>query len=205
MQTLTPFLSPKFSKKLIWINSIAQLSQYIPLGGLVISEQILLHDATIKVDQTGDNAKNLSVFGISPSALIEIQSRRNAFLIDDPNQAEKKNADNDQKKENDKQINTFQESVKEESAYISPSVSPFLRLNLNDFTIAPFIVLECCLYIKKNGINIIIKGLETPGVFRMAPAKSQLLEAKRRYNLGLHVDFDILGGVHTACGLLKLW
>ncbi|KAI8906807.1 Rho GTPase activation protein, partial [Gorgonomyces haynaldii] len=59
-------------------------------------------------------------------------------------------------------------------------------------------MLEECLQVVKN-------NLDTPGLFRVAPTKTSLVEGQRRYNLDLSVDVFQLGGVHLACGLIKLW
>jgi hypothetical protein len=86
------------------------------------------------------------------------------------------------------------------------AISPFLLLNLDDFKIVPIVLLESCSFIKDKGIiQNLNTGLDTPGLFRIAPAKTALLEARRRYNMGVRCDFVALGGIHIACGILKLW
>ncbi|KAI8927836.1 Rho GTPase activation protein, partial [Entophlyctis helioformis] len=62
----------------------------------------------------------------------------------------------------------------------------------------PIVVLECIAYIMAH-------GLDTEGLFRKSAASTSLQEAKRLYNLGKSPDFDALGGVHVASGLLKMW
>ncbi|KAJ1327298.1 hypothetical protein BSLG_010640 [Batrachochytrium salamandrivorans] len=62
----------------------------------------------------------------------------------------------------------------------------------------PQIVMDCVAYIKEN-------GLDADGLFRKSAALKSLQEAKRLYNEGGVVDFQDLGGVHVACGLLKMW
>lgn len=62
----------------------------------------------------------------------------------------------------------------------------------------PIVPKDCCEFVIENGLG-------TAGVFRLAPAKSALLEAKRQYDLGIKVNLIELGGIHVACGLLKLW
>jgi hypothetical protein len=77
--------------------------------------------------------------------------------------------------------------------------SPLLSINLGDFTnTVPRVLTECCAFVREHGLGV-------AGIFRLAPAKHSLLEAKRRYDLGVQVNLAELGGVHLACGLLKLW
>jgi Rho GTPase-activating protein 1 len=63
----------------------------------------------------------------------------------------------------------------------------------------PRVVTECIQYIRQDGLAV-------EGVFRRSPATSLLHQAKDAYEKNVpNVKFETLGGVHTACVLLKLF
>ncbi|KAJ3233052.1 hypothetical protein HDU78_006686 [Chytriomyces hyalinus] len=53
---------------------------------------------------------------------------------------------------------------------------------------------------------ILAHGLETEGLFRVSPSLPSVLRLKEQYNNNAaEIDFEAHGGVHSACGLLKLF
>lgn len=66
MRTMYAVISPKFIRKLIWIDCIAQLARYVPMNSLVIPEHILLYDETIHTTEALVNQH----FGVEPSILM---------------------------------------------------------------------------------------------------------------------------------------
>ncbi|KAI8611441.1 Rho GTPase activation protein [Chytriomyces sp. MP71] len=63
----------------------------------------------------------------------------------------------------------------------------------------PRVVADCIRFILAN-------GLETEGLFRVSPSLPSVMILKELYNSGaVQIQIEDYGGVHSACGLLKLF
>eukprot|EP00842_Homolaphlyctis_polyrhiza_P004501 jgi/Hompol1/5051/HPOL_001875-RA len=147
LQTMGMIVSPKFARKLIWIDSLTTLQTYVPLENIELPPEIQEYNEKYTM----------------PGYIT--LSRRQSIKV----------------------ANTKVFEVRLED------------LMGNDGSKGiPRILLDTIDYITKH-------GLDADGIFRKSASSTSLQEAKRAYNQGKVPDFETLGGVHIAAGLLKMW
>ena len=60
----------------------------------------------------------------------------------------------------------------------------------------PTVIRKCCEYISQQGVS-------TEGLFRIPGPKGKLDLAIYKCNFGCDIDIDAIGGIHSACSILK--
>ncbi|KAJ3105358.1 hypothetical protein HK100_003906 [Physocladia obscura] len=184
MQVMGPVVSPKFRHKIEWVHNIAVLEQFLPVENIKIPEIVL------DIDKKQPNLQS------RPSTAGSLISSLASWVL------------------NTTGINSVLPVIANDHFGVSLDVLMGLQGEKGIPTVVDdcirFILLQgliCSFDIYFRDLNLkCLEGLETEGLFRVSPGLHNVIALREKYNLNEEdISIEAFGGVHSACGLLKLF
>ncbi|KAJ3333637.1 hypothetical protein HDU76_005866 [Blyttiomyces sp. JEL0837] len=181
MQMMAPLISPKFSRKLVWVASLEKLSALVPMQNLPIPQVVLEVDNRVGTTSQPTSPTTTHSTIATPWS---------------PNMSTNQNLPPVASRSKPPGAGPVDPAILAKKQFTVP-VEMLMGSDCSKGL--PRVVVDCVTFIRA-------KGMFTEGIFRRSPSSQALQHTKEMYdNNKEKIDLEAMGGVHLACVLLKLF